>query len=58
MLDFPGGTVDRKLLSNTGDLKMTLVPGPGTSLVPEDATCHGATKPVHHNHLEPTYFNY
>ena len=35
--DFPGGTVDKNLLANTGK----------TGSIP---TCHGATKPVYHNY--------
>ena len=45
--DFPGGTVDKNLLANTGK----------TGSIPtchgarqEDPTCHGATKPVYHNY--------
>ena len=40
--DFLAGTVTRNLPTNAGD--MSLIPGL------EDFTCHGATKPVHHNH--------
>ena len=37
--DFPGGSVDKNLPCNAGDL------GVG-SLVQEDSTCCGATKPI------------
>ena len=40
--DFPGGPVDKHPSANAGDTDST----PGA----EDPTCHGATKPVHHNH--------
>ena len=39
-LDFPGGTVDNPP-ANAGDLR---------ALIPEDPTCHRATKPVCHNY--------
>ena len=41
--DFPGGSVAKNLPSNAGD--MSSVPGWGTKF----PTCHGATKPMHHN---------
>ena len=37
-----GGKVNRNPPASTGDT--SLIPGP------EDATCHGATKPVHQNY--------
>ena len=40
-VDFPGGTVDKNLPANVGDTVW--------SLVREDNTCYGTTKPVHHN---------
>ena len=40
--DFPGGPVVKNLPAN----KETQV----QSLVQKDFTCHGATKPVHHNY--------
>ena len=36
--DFPGGPMDKNLPANAGDL--------GWTLVREDPTCFGATKPV------------
>ena len=52
--DFPGGAVVKNPPANAGDT--------GRSLVREDPTCHGATRPVHHNYwactLEPTCLNY
>ena len=41
MKDFPGGPVVKNHLPVQG----TRVP----SLIGEDPTCHGATKPLHHN---------
>ena len=43
--DFPGGLVVKNLPVNAGDTGSV----PVSSLVWEDSTCHGATKPVHHN---------
>ena len=40
--DFPGGAVVKSLPANAGDM--------GSSLVREDPTCRGATKPVRHNY--------
>ena len=40
--DFPGGAVVKNLPANAGDT--------GSSPGPEDLTCCGATKPVHHNY--------
>ena len=40
--DSPGGAVDRNLPASAGD--MGSIPGP------EDSTCHGTAKPVHHNY--------
>ena len=40
--DFPGGAVVKNLPANAGDTVR--------SLVREDPTCRGATKPVHHNY--------
>ena len=37
--DFPGGTADKNPPANARDI---------LSLVWEDSTCHGATKPMHH----------
>ena len=37
--DFPGGAVVKNLPANAGDT--------GSTLVREDPSCHGATKPVH-----------
>ena len=37
-MHFPGGTVDKNLLTNAGDK--------GSILVWEDPTCQGATKPA------------
>ena len=52
--DFPGGTVVKNPPANAGDM--------GSSLIQEDPTCCGATKPVHHNYwacaLEPASHNY
>ena len=39
---FPGGAVVKNPPANAGDT--------GSSLVREDPTCHGETKPVHHNY--------
>ena len=53
--DFPGGAVVKNLPANAGDTRVR-------SLVREDPTCHGATKPVSHNSwacaLEPASHNY
>ena len=50
ILGFPGGAVGENLPANAG----ARVRGLGR----EDPTCHGATKPMHHNYwacaLEPT----
>ena len=52
---FPGGSVVENPPANAGD---TRVP----SLIQKDSTCHGATKPVHHNYwvcaLESGSHNY
>ena len=40
--DFPGGPLVKNLPANAGDT--------GSSLIQEDSTCHGATKPVCHNY--------
>ena len=40
--DFPGGSVVKNLPANAGDMVR--------SLVQEDPTCRGATKPMHHNY--------
>ena len=52
--DFPGGTVVKDPPANAGDT--------GSTLVHEDPTCRGATKPVCHNYwactLEPMSHNY
>ena len=40
--DFPGGAVVKNLPANAGDMVRTLVR--------EDPTCRGATKPVRHNY--------
>ena len=40
--DFASGTVDRNLPANTGTQVQ--------SLVQEDSTCYGTTKPRHHNY--------
>ena len=40
--DFPGGAVVKNLPANAGDT--------GSSPVPEDPTCCGATKPMRHNY--------
>ena len=52
--DFPGGAVVKNPPANAGNM--------GLSLVLEDPTCLGATKPVSHNYraytLEPTSHNY
>ena len=40
--DFPGGAVIKNPPANAGDM--------GSSPVWEDPTCHGATKPMHHNY--------
>ena len=50
-----GGSEVKNLTANTGDTVR--------SLVQEDATCHGATKPMSHNYwslsaLVPTRLNY
>ena len=52
---FPGGAVVKNPPANAGDT--------GSSLVREDPTCHGETKPVHHNYwayttTEPACHNY
>ena len=59
--DFPAGTADRNPPANAGDR--------GSTLVQEDSTCLGATKPMPHNygahllqllkskHLEPMFCN-
>ena len=39
---FPGGTVDGNPPAHAGDM--------GSSLVREDSTCCGATKPLGHNY--------
>jgi len=39
--DFPGGTVGKDLFANARDT--------GSIPVQEDSTCHGTTKPMHHN---------
>ena len=41
-VDFPGGAVVKNPPANAGDMVL--------ALVREDPTCHGATKPVHHNY--------
>ena len=38
----PGGPVVKNLAANEGDT--------GLTPVQEDPTCHGATKPLHHNY--------
>ena len=43
--DFPGGAVVKNPPANAADT--------GSSLVWEDPTCHGATKPVRHNYWSP-----
>ena len=52
--DFPGGTVVKNRLPMQGTRVQ--------ALVREDRTCHGATKPVHHNYWawapEPASHNY
>ena len=40
--DFPGGPVVKNLPANAGDTVR--------SLLREDSTCRGATKPMHHNY--------
>ena len=46
---FPGSPVVKNPPANAGDTGSIL--GPGRSHTPrEDPTCHGATKPVHHNY--------
>ena len=54
ILGYPAGPVVKNSPCNAGDA--------GQSLVREDPTCHGATKPMHHNYrayiLEPTGHNY
>ena len=51
--DFPGSTMAKNLPANARDM--------GSILVREDPTCHGATKPMHHNYwacaLEPASHN-
>ena len=70
--DFPGGAVVRNLPTNAGDTGTVFSSRPliahiylasySRSLVWEDHTCHGATKPMHHNYracaLEPASHNY
>ena len=41
-MDFPGGPVIKNLPGNAGDTPCRV-----QSLVPEDSTCPGATKPMH-----------
>ena len=50
-----GGSAVKNLTANTGDTVR--------SLVQEDSTCHGATRPMHHDYwslsaLVPTCLNY
>ena len=40
--DFPSGAVDKNLPVSAGDTRVH-------SLVQEDSTCHGATKPIGHS---------
>ena len=40
--DFPGDTVVKNPPANAGDM--------GSSPGPDDPTCRGATKPMHHNY--------
>ena len=49
--DFPSGPVAKNLPSHAGN--MSSIPGQGTKI----PTCHGATKPMHHNKelAEPKY---
>ena len=46
---FPGGTVDKNLPANAGDMVW--------SLFREDNTCYGTTKPVHHNYWACTLWS-
>ena len=54
MLDFPGGAVVKNPPANAGARVQ--------ALVPEDPTCHGATKPMCYSYwdcaLEPASHNY
>lgn len=49
-MHFPGGTVDKNLLTNAGDK--------GSILVWEDPTCQGTTKPASLNSWKPVCCTY